>query len=203
MATRYIIAKGELLTYPIGAPKKEPGEKNHPYTLAQAKAALLPQIDQATQEFDRLPPQACPGDIAVALVTLHPAYLAKSYFPRQLLQTAGLESLGSRNERIRPRRVTRANAPPEADTTQLFVAGRRSAMHAFRDFAAQLSEGSREAAEFAQIEEIRALTAASRVRGVADLEGAASVRSRTACAIHGVHRSTARGVCRVRQDLRL
>ncbi|WOB05871.1 S8 family peptidase [Piscinibacter gummiphilus] len=170
MATRYIIAKGELLTYPIGAPKKEPGEKNHPYTLAQAKAALLPQIDEATHEFDRLPPQACPGDIAVALVTLHPAYLAKSYFPRQLLQTAGLESLGSRSERIRPRRVTRANAPPEADTTQLFVAGRRSAMRAFRDFAAHLTEGSREAAEFAQIEDFQALTADNRVRGAADLE---------------------------------
>lgn len=47
MVTRYLIGKGELLTYPIDAPKKKPGEKAHPYTLEEARRALLPQIEAA------------------------------------------------------------------------------------------------------------------------------------------------------------
>lgn len=165
MATRYLIGSGELLTYPIAPPKKNPGEKAHPYTLADAKQALLPQIDAANEVFGQLPNSACPGDIAVALVTLHPAYIAKSYFPRQLLQAAGLESLGSRDQRVRPRRQTQIQAPPEADTTQIFVAGKRSALRAFHSFANQLTDGTREAIEFKQIESFYALQPADRVRG--------------------------------------
>ena len=164
MATRYIIGKGELLTYPIEPPGKNPGEKAHPYTLAQAKEALLPQIEAANKAFDALPAKACPGDLAVALLTLHPAYIAKSYFPRQLLHAAGLESLGSRTERVRPRRKATTGAPDEADTTQLFLAGKRSALRAFHQMAEQLPEGTREALEFARIESFAPLLAQARLR---------------------------------------
>lgn len=164
MATRYIIGKGEMLTYPIDPPRKKPGEKAHPYALAQAKEALLPQIEAASRSFDSLPAGACPGDLAVALMTLHPAYIAKSYFPRHLLQAAGLEPLGSRTQRVRPRRKATAHAPDEADTAQLFLAGRRSALRAFRRVAEQLTEDSREAIEFAQIESFAPLLAQARMR---------------------------------------
>src|SRR6185503_10739203 len=115
MATRYLIGKGELLTYPIDTPKKEPGEKVHPYTLSAAQKALIPQIQTAAANFKALPAGACADDLAVATVTLHPAYLAKSYFPRNLLQATGLQTLGSRTKRISPRRVTRKDAPAESD----------------------------------------------------------------------------------------
>jgi len=164
MATRYLIGKGELLTYPITAPKKQPGEKNHPYTLAQAQRALLPQIDATNQAFEDLPKQACPGDLAVAIVTLHPAYLAKSYFPRHLLQAANLESVGSRTTRIRPRNLATKNAPLEAETTQLFVAGKRSDLKAFRRMAANLDEQTAEGQEFKQIETIEPMLAEARLR---------------------------------------
>lgn len=164
MATRYLIGKGELLTYPIKAPKKQPGDKNHPYTLAQAKEALLPQIDAANQAFDDLPRQACPDDLAVALVTLHPAYIAKTYFPRNLLRAANLESVGSRTTKIRPRKLATKTAPIEAETTQLFVAGRRSDLRAFRRMAANLAEETAEGQEFKQIETIEPLLAEGRLR---------------------------------------
>lgn len=164
MATRYLIGKGELLTYPIKAPKKQPGEKNHPYTLAQAKQALLPQIDATNQVFEALPRAACAGDLAVAIVTLHPAYLAKSYFPRHLLRAANLESVGSRTIRIRPRKLATKNAPVEAETTQLFVAGKRSDLKAFRGMAASLGEQTAEGQEFKQIETIEPMLAEARLR---------------------------------------
>ncbi|MBV8035535.1 S8 family peptidase [Roseateles sp.] len=164
MATRYLIGRGELLTYPIKAPKTQPGEKKHPYTLAEAKKELLPQLDAANDVFESLPRKACPGDLAVALVTLHPAYLAKSYFPRHLLRAANLESVGSRTMKIKPRKLATASAPPETETTQLFVAGRRSDLKAFRRLVAGLSEETAEGQEFKQIETIEPLEPKGRLR---------------------------------------
>ncbi|MDO8465665.1 MAG: hypothetical protein Q7S46_10520, partial [Gallionella sp.] len=100
MATRYLIGRGELLTYRIEAPKKAPNDKVHPYTLAEAKEIIIPEIELASAEFDRLPASACADDIAVASVVLHPAYIAKSYFPKHLLDQAGLASVGSRTSTL-------------------------------------------------------------------------------------------------------
>ena len=164
MATRYLIGKGELLTYRIDAPKKKLSDKKHPYTLTEAKARLIPQLEAANAVFSELPDSACPDDQAVARITLHPAYIAKSYFPRLFLQEAGLVSVGSRNRRIRPRKVVAKNAPTEADTTELFVAGTRSALRKLVKQARLLSEDMPAAAEFAQIESIEPMTPDDRLR---------------------------------------
>jgi hypothetical protein len=104
MANRFIIGRGEVLTYEIPPPKSG-GPKVHPYSLAEAKAALIPQIQGMAVQVLDLPSTACPGNIAVAKMTLHPAYIAKSFFPTGLLRGAGLISVGSRTVRVAPRNL--------------------------------------------------------------------------------------------------
>ena len=164
MATRYLIGRAELLTYPIEAPKKKPGDKSRPYTVAEAKQVLVPQIEAANAVFQSLPPKACADDLAVARLVLHPAYLAKTFFPKLLLDQVGLTSIGSCTRRIQPRRQTKRNAPLEAETTELFVAGTRSALQSFPDFARGLSEEIPVAAQFAQIEAFAAMEPNDRLR---------------------------------------
>ncbi|MFD2424865.1 hypothetical protein ACFSUI_13065 [Ralstonia solanacearum] len=124
----------------------------------------MPQIVATNQAFAELPASACPGGLAVAMVTLHPAYIAKSYFPKHLLQAAGLQHLGSRTQRVRPRKQASTKAPPEADTTQLFVAGERSVLRDLGDYAQRLEPATREAMEFAQIESIAPMNPVDRIR---------------------------------------
>ena len=107
MNTRYLIGRAELLTYPIEAPKKKPGSKAHPYTFSDARQVLLPAIESANTVFQTLPAKACVDDLAVASLVLHPAYLAKSFFPKLLLDQVGLSSVGSRTRRIKPRHQVR------------------------------------------------------------------------------------------------
>lgn len=168
MATRYLIGRGELLTYPIDAPKKKPGEKAHPYTLGEAQRVLVPEIEVANGIFQALPAKACADDLVVARMVLHPAYLAKSYFPKLLLDQVGLASVGSRTRRIKPRHQTQKKAPPEAETTELFVAGTRAALSRFPAFARALNEQMPVAEQFARIETFAAMTSTDRVH----LEGA-------------------------------
>ncbi len=167
MATRYLIGKGERLTYPIEAPRREPGTKAHPYDLASNQAVLIPQIEAASRSFEALPAAACYEDMAVAKFTLHPAYLAKSYFPRELLRAVELETVGSRTQRVRPRGLAVASAAAEADTTQLLVAGKRAALARFAKLASELEEGSKPAMQFAQIESFSAMDAGDRIRPAA------------------------------------
>ena len=112
MSTRYLIGRAELLTYPIDAPKKKPSDKAHPYTLNEAQKIIVPEIEIANSFFQALPAKACADDLAVARLVLHPAYLAKSFSPKLLLDQVGLASIGSRTRRIEPRRPTRRSGLP-------------------------------------------------------------------------------------------
>lgn len=62
--------------------------KSPPYDLSTAKSRLLSQFSVAAAEFAELPSAACPEGYTVGLITLHPQYTAKSYFPDDLLNEA-------------------------------------------------------------------------------------------------------------------
>lgn len=165
MATRYLIGKGELLTQPIGPPLRNQGTKLRPYSLKEALTDLLPQVEQTSSTFDALSMHACPNDMVVARMAIHPAFLAKSYFPKAMLDGAGLVSVGSHTVRLQPRKKIRKKDPDVVETTEFFIAGRRQAMRAFPAFAKGLLDGSSLALQFAEIERFAPLLPIERIRG--------------------------------------
>ena len=164
MATRFLIGQGELLTYDIPPPPILPS-KAHPYTLAQAKEFLVPRMLHTALVMQALPAEACPQDVAVAKIDLHPTCIAKSFFPRDLLRAADLTSVGSRTVRVKPRNEIRKTAPEISDTTQLFVAGTRAAFAKLPSIAGELVEGSKLGIQLAEIEAFEPMTADDRIRG--------------------------------------
>ncbi|MDR1074837.1 MAG: S8 family peptidase [Xanthomonadaceae bacterium] len=162
--SNYLIGKAELLTYPIKAPTRDNPGKAHPYTLSEVRGWLIPELREANENFSALTQHEAPNDVAVLKLTLHPAYIAKSYFPRALLGQTGLVAVGSKTVRIKPRKRSSARMPETVDTTQLLIAGRRSNLRALPAFAEQLREGTQEALDFAEIEEISPMTEADRIK---------------------------------------
>jgi hypothetical protein len=163
MATRYIIGQGESLTYPIDPPKIKPN-KVHPYTLEEARAAVVPQIRETAERFKRLPVDARPGGLVVAKLVLHPSYVAKSYYPAELLRDVGLISVGSKTIRVRPRTNIRAKSPEMLDTTELFVAGSQAAFDYIESYTDSLVPNSETAIQFAEIETFDAMLPSDRIR---------------------------------------
>jgi len=98
-----LIGYGERLASDMAAPVAGAAKK-HPYSFAEARRRLAPKITETADELDELPDEVCPRDQAVALVTLHPTYLAKSYYPAELLKTYGLETIGSRAREVSPQK---------------------------------------------------------------------------------------------------
>ena len=136
--THLLIGYGERLTSKLAAPTAG-GPKNHPYTVAEACRRLAPRMKAAVKELTELPKELCPKDQTVALVTLHPTYLAKTYYPAELLRTYDLDTIGSRPREYAPTKWARKKPPASAITSELFVAGTRA--H-FRQLAADV-EGIR------------------------------------------------------------
>src|SRR5713226_4846954 len=158
-----LLGKGERLVEDIagvrgGAPTE------HPYTFSEARTRLSPMLTRVVRGIDQLPAAACPDDQAVATILLNPEYIAKSYFPDDLLRSVGLEPVGSRPRRITPEKRSKARQPEETITTELFVMGPRSAFRAWRTALPSWNEDARGAKEITTIEQVAAPTVRDKIK---------------------------------------
>jgi hypothetical protein len=137
---RYLIGGGERLSEEVGRPGRGGGDKAHPYTFSEALERLTPQLNRVSTELGRLPELACPGGDTVVALTLHPTYLAKSYYPATLMRELRLSHLGSRAVHITPERAASGRAsedPRPQPAPMLYLAGRRDRLLRFADIAQQ------------------------------------------------------------------
>lgn len=154
MAKRnFLLGKGERLAEDIrvGSP---PVTKVPPYSFDEAKARLAPMLNELASEIDRIPADACPDDLAVAKITLNPEFIAKSYYPADLLRTVGLKTVGSRSRSITPEKKSKEREPEQTFTTELFVMGKRPS---FKRWANSISNFTTEipgATQITVIEEV-------------------------------------------------
>ena len=153
----FLIGYGERLASEIAAPVAG-APKRHPYTLFEARERLAPMVIETAHELDELPDVVCPADHDVALVTLHPSYLAKSYYPGNLLRAFQLETIGSRSREVVPKKWTKAKPPEAAVTSELFVAGLRKDFRRFANSVERFNEGTPGADDLIKIEDVRAPT---------------------------------------------
>lgn len=162
--TNYLIGKGELLvTNTIAGGRKV--DKRPVYTFPEARSRLEPMIGEVARSIDRLPADACPDDQAVAALTINPEYIAKSYFPIDLIKAVGLTTVGSRPRKIRPTKRSRGREPEETLTTQLFVMGRRSAFRNWESSISQWTGDDSVSNAFTTIEEVHAPSAQEKIKG--------------------------------------
>ena len=83
--SNFLIGYGERLASDMAAPVAG-APKSHPYSFIEARQYLAPKVKDTAATLDALPDELCPKDQTVALITLHPTYLAKSYYPAELLR---------------------------------------------------------------------------------------------------------------------
>ncbi len=181
---RFLIGHGERLTEPVSPPRGGGGAPS-PYEPSEARARLAPQFCHASEKALRLPAAACPDGRVVSVMTLHPSFVAKSYFPKGLLQAAGFKSLGSRPRKIVPelnmhqttdsdgaRKYTPRPGSDPRPTTELFLESTRTHLH---DFATHIQDESEVLApaeeDIVIVEEYRLPSTAERTRLPAKLLG--------------------------------
>ena len=164
MARNFLLGHGERLVKPLKH-SGGGGEKRHPYRFSEAQQRLLPKVQMAVEEIENLPEAACPDDCSVVALTMHPAYLAKSYYPTSLLRAVDLQPLGSRPRIVMPEKVIKNKEAVEnktatvtEETVELFVAGKRSNLRLLSESLCDWTEDVNGADDIKKIEDFRSFT---------------------------------------------
>lgn len=132
MATRnLLLGRGETLTSYIPTPRKKP-EKTHPYSFDELRGYLIERLEFLIESGVDVPDIARPYDSLVAKITLHPAYLAKSFYPENLFAKYDLEDLGSKAVHIKPRKQTTNVLKESMVANCIFVVGSSSSFETLR-----------------------------------------------------------------------
>ena len=139
--------------------------KEQPYSFYEAQQRLIPMLSQTVSDVNDLPADACPQDQAIISLTLHPEYIAKSYFPSKLLNDIGMKVVGSRPRKINPAKLSREREPRERITTELFALSSRSAIRTWSKNFPNWNESSYSASDLIAIEEISVPAPLKKIKG--------------------------------------
>jgi subtilase family protein len=161
----FLLGHGERLTEKIRPPPLNP-EKSQPYSFGEAQARLSPMLVAASSEMRKLPALACPADKAVAVLRIHPEFIAKSYFPNRLLREVGLDAVGSRPAKAKPHKWTRKGKPETVETTDLFVSASRATFEKWASSFPAWQESNNAAADISHVEQIRPLEPEDRLQPI-------------------------------------
>ncbi|EGR2039888.1 TPA: S8 family peptidase [Vibrio cholerae] len=119
-----ILSKAEVYSDPAPKKKSKPNPKIMPYKYSEAKGRIYHQLEDTIKHFEDLPSFASPGDNIVSKITLHPSFLAKSYFPKKLLAQYDFKNLGSRETIIEPKKAaTEKQKGVPLSTSMYFISG--------------------------------------------------------------------------------
>ena len=97
---RFLIGSGEKLTEPAKFVTGPKPEKQAAYSLSEAAHRLAPRLGQVVRSIKAIPTTARPLGEAIALVTLHPEFLAKTLFPGSLFVAVGIRAVDNRARRF-------------------------------------------------------------------------------------------------------
>ena len=161
----FLIGQGERLTSVVAVPTGG-SPKSLPYDFNAQQGRMDEMLSQTNGYMSTLPQEACPKDKAVAIVTMHPRFVAKSDFPENLLNSVGLRAIGSRSVEIAPEKWGVVNHPEQAPTDDLFVEGTRESFARWSGSIKTWMATSVIAGALRKIESISAFHAETKVRSV-------------------------------------
>lgn len=120
-----LLGYGETLTGEVNIPKGS-GPKNKPYTYEENAPVIIRELNEIIKIIHELPEETMSNGEAVIKITLHPAFLAKSYFPILLFKKFSLQNIGSKSVKVIPRKKTGARKKNNDEYTSacIYVSGK-------------------------------------------------------------------------------
>ncbi|MFT2098394.1 S8 family peptidase [Marinomonas sp. 2405UD66-6] len=161
--TNYLIGKAEELARITPPPKMDPQSRDL-YTVEEVVQRLKPQIHQVNKELSSLDSSLCPRGYSVTKMTLHPSFLAKGHFPKQLLREMGVRAIGSLASEVKPDKWMRKGEPKLSPSTSFFIAGKIKNFEEFEKKLQNFTEDSYAAKDLMKIWSFENIPAPSKLR---------------------------------------
>ncbi|EBG6450402.1 S8 family peptidase [Salmonella enterica] len=103
------------------------GDEPRPYPYAVSSRRVSKKVSETLKVAEKLPKEATPDDEIVTALTLHPSFLAKSYYPTSLLKDYSLKSLGSKEVFVKPDvAINKEQEQRPVSTSVYYLAGKKT-----------------------------------------------------------------------------
>lgn len=99
---KVILGNGEKYAVDNSYHGRPPGDIPNPYPIELAKRRITEKLSNTLASLENFPIETMPDNEIVTKLTLHPSFLAKSYYPSRLLNEYSLEPLGSKEVFVKP-----------------------------------------------------------------------------------------------------
>ncbi|MBJ7983000.1 S8 family peptidase [Bacillus cereus] len=164
----FLLGYGERLTEGVKI-KRTGSDKNPPYDFNVAQAQAARWLAEAVNEFDEIPMEACPNNEVTAIVTMHPRYISKSDFPKELFEAVGVRAVGGRSKKVQPREWGIEKHPDEAITDELFVMGTKENFMKWSREIESWEANKKSSLQITHLENIKAYNAEEKLSLVSDI----------------------------------
>lgn len=158
-----LLGRGETLLTKTKWPRGR-NNKEYFYSLADQRAALGHGLQEVIADAPTEATPLAPRGEVTAKLTLHPEFVAKTYFPTTILRESGVRVVGSRATEVTPRAMSKQRRPKPSPSAELFVTGDQTAFKRFGELLSrgELTDGQTK--EFCSLESIELLRAVDRLR---------------------------------------
>jgi len=144
---------------------RPPGDEPNPYPYSVSSKRVADRVSHTLQLAESLPSEAMPdGDIVTSL-TLHPSFLAKSYYPTALLKDYSLTSLGSKEVFIKPETaVNKEQAERPVSSSVYFLSGKKTSFERLLSDIHNNNIGEDAGIDLGKIEDISLFDSAEKIK---------------------------------------
>lgn len=166
MSTKNLLLSGGEKLVGVAKIPRPRGDKSMPYSFEEVRDAIRQPLKEIRSSLQEVPRAAKPRDEGVFEMVLHPAFLARTYYPHKLLRALGLRDVGSKERIVTPRSITdkRYAGQPHA-TASLFVAGTDSSLARFAHVLEEEKRGIGVERQIREIEAIRWIPPEEKLKG--------------------------------------
>lgn len=116
----FLFGKGETLISKEPPSKVKPGDKENIYTFEENVNRLYPGFEEIIEDSNKLPNLAMPNNQIVFELIIHPSFLSKSYFPKELFKEFNFEIVGSKELEYSPEKISKSKTAKELEVTALY-----------------------------------------------------------------------------------
>ena len=158
-----LLGRGETLLTTTEWPRGR-NNKEYFYSIADQRKALGSGLRAVIADAPRGATEFAPRGEVTAKLTLHPEFVAKSYFPTSILRESGVRVVGSRVTEVKPRAMSKQRDPTPSPSAELFVTGNQQAFLRFDDLLSRTALNEGQTKEFCSLEAIAPYSAVDRLR---------------------------------------
>lgn len=124
---KVVLGNGEKYAFDNVYRGRPTGDEPRPYPYSVSSRRVSKRVSDTLKVAEKLPKDATPDDEIVTAVTLHPSFLAKSYYPTSLLKDYSLKSLGSKEVFVKPEAaVNKEQQQRPVSTSVYYLAGKKT-----------------------------------------------------------------------------